>query len=527
MSPSRPAVVNVLRFSWVLVVLWYELGVFDWALRDCHWPDSRQPQSSNSRIARILVIADPQILDNHSYPERGSLLSSLSQIIVDLNLRKSWHATFGRLKPDAVVVLGDMMDNGRVTMSVSEYKAYHARYSDIFKMVGRSVPTYYLPGNHDIGLGQDSSFSLEVDSRFTSHFGPRNHRISIGNYTLVFIDAPALAEEDVLRANKGHTFESWPAVPHGAIEFVKQTAESRPEGPVILFTHIPLARPLDGDCGPLRERGTIQQGFGFGYQNTLMDGATEFLLDRLNPSLILSGDDHDYCDYQHTIPSTNAKVREVTVKSLSMAMGIRRPGFQLLSLVSTVPLEGSLTQIPVPPPLDAPCLLPDQLGIYLYVYLPLSLLSLVLLLVCNIWWSRQPLRHTMGDRQKHQNGTYELPHHLHRGSSPGSADYHYDRSHSPSLPTPVTKPRSDGHTSTRSRGKSWSSTPWTWKFKFGNQRRRITFPLLSCRTRDPYQSRRDQYIHEPGVLGAFGKDILSVGGPPLCVFLLAAWWSMR
>ena len=68
---------------------------------------------------------------------------------------------------------------------------------------------------------------------------------------------------------------------------MKQTAESRPEGPVILFTHIPLARPLGVDCGPLRERGTIRQGYGFGYQNTLMDGATEFLLDRLNPSLIL------------------------------------------------------------------------------------------------------------------------------------------------------------------------------------------------------------------------------------------------
>lgn len=136
-------------------------------------------------------------------------------------------------------------------------------------------------------LGRDTSFSLEADSRYTSHFGPQNHRVSIGNHTLVFIDTPALAEEDVLRANKGHTFESWSAVPRGPVEFVKQTAESRPEGPVILFTHIPLARPLGADCGPLRERGTIQQGFGFGYQNTLMDGATEFLLDRLNPSLIL------------------------------------------------------------------------------------------------------------------------------------------------------------------------------------------------------------------------------------------------
>jgi len=39
---SRRVVVNALRFSWMLVVLWHEFGVFDWVLRDCHWPDSQQ-----------------------------------------------------------------------------------------------------------------------------------------------------------------------------------------------------------------------------------------------------------------------------------------------------------------------------------------------------------------------------------------------------------------------------------------------------------------------------------------------------
>ena len=43
----------------------------------------------------------------------------LSQFIVDLNLRKSWRAV-RRQRPDAVVFLGDMMDNGRVDMSDSE-----------------------------------------------------------------------------------------------------------------------------------------------------------------------------------------------------------------------------------------------------------------------------------------------------------------------------------------------------------------------------------------------------------------------
>lgn len=167
-------------------------------------------------------------------------------------------------------------------------------------------PVYHLPGNHDVGfvsslfgrvysiscshsssLGNLPPFSLSADTRYVSHFGPRNYRRTIGNHTLVFIDAPALAEEDLLRAERGHTFDSWPAISHGPVEFVKQTASAGSPGPVVLFTHIPLSRPSDASCGPLREKGTIRQGYGFGYQNTLFDGATEFLLQSLKPSLIM------------------------------------------------------------------------------------------------------------------------------------------------------------------------------------------------------------------------------------------------
>jgi hypothetical protein len=39
--------------------------------------------------------------------------------VVDLNLRKNWHAAL-RHKPDAIVTLGDMMENGRYIMSDEE-----------------------------------------------------------------------------------------------------------------------------------------------------------------------------------------------------------------------------------------------------------------------------------------------------------------------------------------------------------------------------------------------------------------------
>lgn len=67
----------------------------------------------------VLLVADPQILDMNSYPGRHPALQWLSQVIVDLNLRKNWRAAM-RSRPDKIVFLGDMLDNGRMEMTDEE-----------------------------------------------------------------------------------------------------------------------------------------------------------------------------------------------------------------------------------------------------------------------------------------------------------------------------------------------------------------------------------------------------------------------
>lgn len=83
-----------------------------------------------------------------------------------------------------------------------------------------------------------------------------------------------------------------------------------------------------------------------------------------------SGDDHDVCEYSH--PNG---VREVTVKTFSMALEVSQPGFQILSLVPADPLEPSL-----PTHADMACNLPDQLAIYNHIYFPLALITVFYLL---------------------------------------------------------------------------------------------------------------------------------------------------
>ena len=81
-----------------------------------------------------------------------------------------------------------------------------------------------------------------------------------------------------------------------------------------------------------------------------------------------SGDDHDYCEYTHTFGGEN--IPEVTVKSLSIAMGIRQPGFQLLTLSSETRTHAYRH-----------CSVPAQLRIYSWVYAPLFFATIVLVAV--------------------------------------------------------------------------------------------------------------------------------------------------
>ncbi|KAI0036889.1 Metallo-dependent phosphatase-like protein, partial [Vararia minispora EC-137] len=374
-----------LQVAWVLFVLRNELEVF-YRSASCVWPDRALdslfvrpycPSAQNSDPAHVLIVADPQMLDEDSYPGRGPWLMMVTQFIVDMFLRKAWHVAMAK-QPDAVVFLGDMLDNGRAKREHKAYLAYVQKFKKMFP-ASRGLPVFYLPGNHDVWLGGSDELSKLARARYQTYFGPLNHQALIGNHTLAFIDAPGLVEEykTHTQASTVPTVEHW--VPQSIRELRKVVDMSIPDGarpwPLVLFSHIPLARPDGTDCGPLREKGTLRAGRGLGYENTLSDATSKMLLDTFRPSVIFSGDDHDYCDVTHSVAASDDRtspqttVHEISVKSLSMAMGIRRPGFELLSLATPrTPWSPSFAH--------APCVLPDQIGVYVWSYAPLAAATL-------------------------------------------------------------------------------------------------------------------------------------------------------
>jgi hypothetical protein len=85
-------------------------------------------------------------------------------------------------------------------------------------------------------------------------------------------------------------------------------------------------------------------------------------------------------------------VKEVTIKSFSTTRHIRRPGFQLLSLVSPTNLSPSRSTSQTHPQSfeAAPCFLPSHQGIYTSIYIPFAIFTLFALLVCNLLHKRVP-----------------------------------------------------------------------------------------------------------------------------------------
>ncbi|KAI0268715.1 Metallo-dependent phosphatase-like protein [Gloeopeniophorella convolvens] len=364
---------RTLRFSCLAVVLWCEVGVFLAAGVRCSWPSPPPGEQQKAtgdhggpRATRVLVVADPQILDENSYPERGRVTSVLSQIFVDMYLRKAWRVAKGT-GPDAVVFLGDMMDNGFANITMSKYQEYHARFLSIFS-VPASLPVYYLPGNHDVGLGHTDDTSPFARSRYSAAFGPLSRHVVLGGHSLLMVDSPALVDEDWRRTEAREDRGS--GLPHDLRDLQHLRAQHAADAPLILFSHIPLYRAPDADCGPLRERGSsIPIARGHGYQTVLSGPTSQLLLNEFRPALVFSGDDHDYCAHTHVLPD-GRRVPEVTIKSLSIAMGIRQPGLQLLALA-----PGTRTHA------HRPCALPDQLRMYMWVYAPLALAMLALVAV--------------------------------------------------------------------------------------------------------------------------------------------------
>lgn len=168
-------------------------------------------------------------------------------------------------------------------------------------------------------------------------------------------------------------------------------------------------------------------------------------------------------------------------------MGVRRPGYQLLSLIppDTAHDGQSLAY--------RPCLLPDQLRIYLSVYIPLFVLSLIVLLTSNI--RRVVVRRATS------------------AASDPDGEVNYN------LPPPS----------------AWRNKEfprygsWSWTCTWGGSRRRIVLPrssvvrpIVAFLWSGP--GGEDEGRKRAGVAKGAVRDLWEAAWAPLALFVGIVWW---
>ncbi|KAL2822796.1 hypothetical protein BDW59DRAFT_149198 [Aspergillus cavernicola] len=462
-------ITNGLIVLWICTLWWGERSVFQESMESCDWSAwEKWPAAASPH--HVAFIADPQLVDPHTYPGRPWPLSTLTVKFTDQYMRRSFSSIQSHLDPDSVLFLGDLFDGGREwgtsrsTSPEERWRKYNDdfwkeefhRFVKIYLNTWNSQETHStnprgrrligsLPGNHDLGFG--SGVQLPVRERFQNFFGNGNRVDVIGNHTFVSVDSVSLSAmdqpdpqtgstgagqgdgerpnqniwqepEDFLNAMKTHRgraemdelrFLGTPTkgrlFKHEIGEVSEPVVYREPEPnivglPTILLTHVPLHRNPGTPCGPLRERyppssegleqddrNALSISGGYQYQNVLTKTISNDIVSKVGPNLIqvYSGDDHDYCEITHR--EFSGSPREITVKSTSWAMGVRKPGFQLASLWNPIdPATGK--------PIDSStpggtlqnhlCLLPDQLSIFIHYGLILGFTLTVLIVRATI-----------------------------------------------------------------------------------------------------------------------------------------------
>ncbi|PBP19872.1 cdc1-like protein [Diplocarpon rosae] len=380
---------------WVLALLWGERWVFrshvdscDWGLWE-RWPEEATPH-------HLIFIADPQLIDPHSYLGRPWPLDKLTMMQTDNYMKRSYISLQRKLHPDTVFFLGDLFDGGR------EWKTAHGNSND---------PSWMAALRPKYEQSYAETWREKYGEKFWLHEYDRFGRI--------FYDFWNLAGAEPGPWQRGRKIISTLPGNHdlGVEDISKVDWKNRPsldlgpdspELPTILLTHVPLYREPGTPCGPNREhwppetppkgqltpvnpdhRNAISVSKGYQYQNVLSETDSIKLISSIgNVVQVFSGDDHDYCEIIHSPAKNNA--REITVKSTSWAMGVRKPGFLMLSMWNPIdafgaPLHsshsghGSAAQTAVTMESHL-CLLPDQIGILIrYALLIVFTISMILI----------------------------------------------------------------------------------------------------------------------------------------------------
>ncbi|KAL6941487.1 hypothetical protein ACO0RG_002619 [Hanseniaspora osmophila] len=379
---------------WLFSVQYFERNYVKSTIKSCSW-NKWESWDKNAQPYRAALFGDPQIMDAHSYPGRPVIINLLTRKILDNYHRKNWRYIQNILSPNANLFLGDLFDGGRYWDDETWMEEYK-RFNSIFEKKEYKMNIMSLPGNHDIGFGDtviESSYN-----RFNTYFGETCSRYDLGNHTFYIVDTISLSDTKLPHlSDKVHEF----------LDNVDR--DHLKTHPRIMLTHVPLHRnPSIQTCGPKREsKKDFPLMKGDQYQTVIDQDLSREVLEKIEPDLIFSGDDHDYCEitHQYTVGNTVQEAKEITTKSCAMNMGIAKPGVHLLSLYNpTNSLTGEKTyetEVCYLPSPYVPIICYITLGVFSAVYL-------ILVVTCPKFFNNKVIKKLQTICQKHSGNKHAI-----------------------------------------------------------------------------------------------------------------------
>ena len=313
-------------FAWIAIVYAGERRSHVLAQGRCSWP-------SPGEGAKVMVVADPQLVDEHTYREfrRDPFALSFVEAVCDAYVRRAMKTAMRLFSPDKIIFLGDLFGQGA--------RRDEGRWDELRRRVdaallwprdGDGSNHRTVVGNHDVGYSEVIRNHPNILKRFEKWYGASNFVERVGGADFIGVNAM------VLDGRGPDADDTW-----AFVESLRRDNESEHSHmPRVLLTHLPLPNPSQ-KCGPSRQTAVIA-GRTLGahreivYQDYLSGESAQRLLEAIEPELILSGHDHDQCEVTHSYASKvrgrDVSVKEITVGTVSALNGNDRPSYLMLTV---------------------------------------------------------------------------------------------------------------------------------------------------------------------------------------------------
>lgn len=176
-----PSLKQVLVLTAILLVFHNEFFCF--VTSRWHWASLPANNKDKSSELRILLVADPQLVGlRDEHPVWGTI----TRWDCDRYLHSGFQAAFNYVRPDVVLFLGDLLDEGSVA-SKEEFATYMKRFQSVFQ-VPSNIQRVFIPGDNDVGgEGFEMKEKWKVN-RFFKNFVHNGNQSSDNVINVKFVD---------------------------------------------------------------------------------------------------------------------------------------------------------------------------------------------------------------------------------------------------------------------------------------------------------------------------------------------------